>query len=218
MFKIKINLKWAIFAVSSLILIILAAWINNSVTLQVQNSLIVAFLALSITTNIIILLIVFATGIGQRILKRFINRIKYNRGAYTNTLQITKNGTLKEHFCKVDNETGAFKIRDNTYVRNPKLLLNYDKIPTYIHREGNPDPLDIWDNNLTSEFSNAEIDIVMNSKGAFDVKAWLDKNKMIILLALGIMIAIVGGAAFFGYSAYEMLRDGTYTATQCLTP
>ena len=190
------------------------AWLHLRVSFPVDAGVIITVLALSIMFNVLILGISLGTGTGIAIVKRFRQKFMYNTGKYVNTLFISKNGTLKECFTKIDHETGKFKLPDQKhYVRNPRLLFNYNRIPTYVHREDNPDPLNVWQDNLATDISCAEIDTVMNSQGAFDLKEWLDKNKAIIFFALIMMTGACAAAAYFGYSGWAMMRDGTIKTT-----
>ena len=179
-----------------------------------ENQTLIGIITLSIFVNVIVLLVAFGTGIGIDLIKRFSNKLKYKSGNFVNTVLIMKSGIAREFFKKKDNETNHFKINDTKYITNPRLLFVYRGIPTYFHREGNPDPLNIWQDGLAGELSNAEMDNVMNSKGMFDLKEWLDKNKTFMLMALIGMVAAAGIAAFFGYMSYEMLRDGSFKMGQ----
>lgn len=182
---------------------------TNKVTVP-QNQTLIMFITISVLVNICIVLLLFGTGIGIELIKRFLNKFRYKSGNFVNSLHVMKSGVIKERFVKKDNETGVLRMVEKPYVTNPKLMYNYKGIPTYLHRDGNPDPLNIWDDKIAGELSNSEMDIAMNSKGAFDVKEWLQKNKSMILI---VGIAVVGvsfAAAFFGYQTYEMLRDGTF--------
>lgn len=183
-------------------------WTNQVST--PENATLIMFITLSVLVNITIILLLLGTGIGIELVKRFLNKFKYKSGNFINSLHITKSGVVKERFVKKDNETGTFRMGEKPYVLNPKLMFNYKGIPTYFHREGNPDPLDVWDEDLTGELSNSEMDIAMNSKGAFDVKEWLEKNKSMIFMGGLFIVGVSIGAAFFGYQTYEMLRDGTF--------
>lgn len=183
-------------------------WTNKAGT--PENSTLMMIITLSVLTNISIILVMIGTGIGIELTKRFLNKFRYKSGNYVNSLHVMKSGVIKERFVKKDAETGTFRMVDKPYVTNPKLMFNYKSIPTYFHRDGHPDPLDIWQEDLTGDLSNSEMDIAMNSKGAFDVKEWLDKNKQLIFFGGLAVIGICIISAFFGYQTFEMLRDGTF--------
>ena len=184
---------------------------------NVDNSMLIMWLVLSVLANILIVLIVFGTGIGIELTKRFFNKFKYKSGNYVNSLHLMKSGVGKERFCKRDKETGGFRMEDQPYVTNPTLMFIFKGIPTYLHRDGNPDPLNIWQDELAGDLSNAEMDTAMNSKGAFDVKLWLEKNKTIVFIALFIVIGCTIASIFFGYQIWEMLREGTYNQLKEVT-
>lgn len=208
--------KIAWFTITWLFLAIISLWLKYNVTLDVNNQISIATASISIMVNIIVLGAVFATGIGQKILKRFKNRLMFHTGKYVNTIYLTKNGTAKEIFKKVDMDTKTFNVLGQKFVRNPKLLFNFEKIPTYLHREGNPDPLNVWEDKIAAELSNAELDLAMTSSHNFDIKQWINNHKMIIAIALLIVIAVGIAAAISGFMNYQMLRDGTYKAVACV--
>ena len=187
----------------------LFVWMKYNVTWEVNGGTSILVASLSIMINIIILGAVFATGIGRKLIKRFKQRLMYNSGKYVNDLFLSKSGTMHEHFVKVNSKHNNFKIEGNNYIRNPSLLINFDKIPTYLHREGTPDPMNPWDNKLAGEMSCAEVDTVMNSANSFDIKAWLEQNKMLLVFVCGIFVIAAGAGAYFGYQAWIVLRDGT---------
>lgn len=208
--------KIAWFTITWLFLAAIGVWLKLNVTFTVDNNISVATAAISLMVNIVVLGAVFATGIGQKVFGRFKNRILFHTGRYVNTIYLTKNGTAKEIFKKVDTDTKTFNVLGQKFIRNPKLLFSFEKIPTYIHREGNPDPLNIWEERLASELSNAEMDLAMTSAQNFDLKLWINNHKMILAIAILIVIAVSAGAAFSGFMSFQMLRDGTYKAVECV--
>jgi len=179
-----------------------------------ENNTLIAMITLSVLVNILIFLVMFGTGIGIEIGKRFLRKFKYKSGHYVNSLLIMKSGVVREYFVKKDNETNSFRINDNTYVTNPTLLMIYKSIPTYFLREGKADPMNAWENKFFGDLSNAEMDTVMNSVGMFDLKEYLEKNKIILMFSLLIMVGAAIAAGIFGYLSYEMLRDGTFQLGQ----
>lgn len=180
-----------------------------------DNFAIVGF-SFSIVFVIIVLGFLFGTGIGQDIYKRFKNKLLFKSGNFVNVLYVSKNGVIKEVFSKVDDITGSFKVRNKSMTRNPSLLYRYKGMPTYIHREGNPDPIDPFSREYTTEISEAEIDQVMESKNSFDFRQWLNENKMYIFIALIAIVAVGAVSAFFGYRIEQMLTEGTYKAISCV--
>jgi hypothetical protein len=157
----------------------------------------------------IIILLNLGTGTGIEIWKRFFYRFKYKKGLYVNGIIALKSGVWKEFFIKKE-DTGEIRIYKKPYVPNPKLLFMYKGIPSYFYREGNPDPLNYWENKLTMDFSCGEMDNVMYAAGTFDFKAWLQRNLMIFLIGIGITVLCAGAAAALGFMAYDMLKKGTY--------
>jgi len=194
-------------------------WIyaKYNITFTVDSSITIATATISIMINIIVLGAVFVTGIGQKVFNRFMNRLRFKSGKFANTIFITKNGTSKELFKKVDADTGTFRVGNMKYIRNPLMLINFEKIPTYFHREGNPDPLNIWQSDLAGQMSNAEMDIAMSSAYNFDLKQFIEQHKMIVLLIFALLIAGVVAGVYLGVMNFQMLRDGTYTMAKTIT-
>lgn len=204
----KKGLDWGKIGNYTIVILVagLMFWFNYSVDLT-GGSTSVLVASLSIVFNVLLLAAVFATGIGKTLFSRFVNRLKYRSGKYVNTLYATKNGVLIEKFCKVDTDTGAFKIFNKSYTRNPSLLFDFMRIPTYIHKEGVAAPLNVFEVQGKYEISNAEIDDVMAAGDAFDLKMWLNKHKTIIFMVLGFVVLAAVAAAIVGYMSYEILRD-----------
>lgn len=210
----RLNVQQWLIIVGMLVFIVVGVFLQQNVTFNVENQSVVAGLALSIMLNVLILIVVFALPIGQQLVKRFRQQLMYRSGNFVNTIMITKNGTAHEKFLKIDKETGTFKYNNHTYARNPSLLFNFKRIPTYFHREGTPDPINPFESQFAFEMSTAELDIAMNSKGTFDVKMWLEKNAMIIMIVAGVVLLCSLAAMYFGYTTFEMLRDGTYNSAK----
>ena len=177
----------------------------------------ILWFSMSFLVNIIVLLALFATGIGQKFIGHMKRRIMFGFGNHVNLLYVSKNGPIKEMFIKVDKETGSFKIKDNTFVRNPKLLHHFNRIPTYVYVEGSPDPLNMFTTGV-SDMSNRELDIVMSSKGAFDFKQWIKQNALLLGIGAAVIVVVGVVSAYFGWTILGLLQEGTYTAVQCITP
>lgn len=213
-FKIP-KIKW--FTITLLFITFISIYLKTNVYLKIDKPFIIALTSISIMINIVIIGTILVTGIGQKVFKRFRNRLLFHTGRYVNVLYLNKNGLAKEMFKKVDPDTKTFNILNQKFIRNPRLLFSFEKIPTYLIREGNPDPLNIWDDKLASDFSNAELDLAMTSAQNFDLKQWINKHKMIIAIALLIIIGVSAASAFAGFMSFQMLRDGTYKAIECVT-
>lgn len=193
-------------------MMIFAFWAKTNLHVNLKSN--TAILVASITTMICILVVgvSFGTGTGTEIVKRFSRKFKVRSGKYVNTLFMTKNGVVLEIFKKVNTETRTFKIAGGTYIRNPALLFMYKGIPTYIHREGTPDPINVFMDKIAGEMSVSEMDDVMNSQGAFDLRQWLNNNKVIFIVVGVLIVGAACIAAYGSITTMQMLRDGTYTA------
>lgn len=177
-----------------------------------DNLRITIYFLISLLINMIVIFLFFWRGVGGEILRRIKNRKLYQKGTYVNTLHFLKTGVVKERFCKIDSLTKSFKMADQPYTTNAKLLLNYKGIPTYIHRQDSPDPVNIWEEPLSVDFSCGELDKVMHSASNFDLKAWIESNKILAIVIFGLLII---GIAFVGFKTNAigtMLQKGTYNS------
>jgi len=173
-----------------------------------ENNLIM-WLALSIMFNVVIIGFFTVTGIGNYAFRRFFNRMKIRKGLHVNTLMVTKNGVMKEYFKRVE-DNGCFKFKGQSYTRNPILAFNHFGMPTSIHVEGTPDPLNPFDNKEADKISCNEIDTVMLAENTFDLKAWLSRWSPIIFLGVIILVIIVVVCGAFGFMSYQILNDQTF--------
>jgi len=156
-------------------------------------------------SNLGIIGFLVGTGIGKEMFLRFRNKVKYKDGEHVNTLYVSKSGVLKEAFIKKEVD-GRFKIDDRSYAVEPRLLMQYKSIPTYIHREGIPEPVNIYSMEYDGISTN-ELDIIMTGERNFDLVSWLMQNSTLILLGfLGLLGAILANV-YFSYSVFETVRD-----------
>lgn len=154
---------------------------------------------------IFFVIFIFATGIGKDALGRWKNKGLVKKGGFTNALMFSKDGMLFEHFTR--NIEGKFKWNDQHYIRVPKLSFPYKGIPTQAYIEGNPSPIDIYDLDKDGVLSCNELDKVMYQNMNFDFKEWFSKNAIFLLLGAGILVLLLVINLYFGYSAWEWVRD-----------
>jgi len=160
-----------------------------------DNKTLTTWLTLSIMTNIMILFLSLFTGIGTQLVKRFYNKFRYKSGKFVNDIFIMKSGVIKEVFVKKDELTGSFRMAGKPYVTNAKLMFSYKGIPTYMHREDNPDPVNVWQEGYARELSCSEMDTVMASMDSFNAIEWLKEHKNYLAIGLAIIIMIAGFSA-----------------------
>jgi hypothetical protein len=153
----------------------------------------------------------FLTGIGTEALTRWKNKALFKTGGYTNALIFTKDGLVKEVFAK--NVDGKFRWQDDPYTRVPKLSFIYKGMPTLCYVEGSPSPLDIFNIDTDELLRANEMDTVMFENQNFDFKDWFNKNIIWVLLGAGVLALLLIASIYFGYSSWEMLRDGAVSIT-----
>jgi hypothetical protein len=165
--------------------------------------------------NIFIIGFFLVTTIGQDAWGRWRNKQRYKKGGFVHSLILTKEGNVQEVFTKV--KEGKFSFKELPYIRNPRLLLNFRGIPTYIHREDEPAPVNMWGKDFDSILmSAAEMDTVMNSQVNFDFKEWLSKYLPYFLMGLVVVVGAILALAYFDYMSYQMLRDGSFKAVEII--
>ena len=166
--------------------------------------------SLSIVFNFIIIGILFLTGIGKEVWTRFWNRIRHNKGGYVNSLFIDKDGNIKEVFKKVD-EKGMFSVADNSYGRSPRCLLNYKKIPTYIHMENKPEPINPYvgfnpeDAESIAMASAGEIDNAIITSQKMDAMSFLKKLLPLAIILIGVVAFVAAAGIYFNWQIYDIV-------------
>lgn len=177
-----------------------------------ENKTLITWITLSGLANLLIVFASILTGSGTEILKRYSNKLKYKTGKYVNTVFMMKTGIIKEVFAKKDELTGSIRIHGKPYVTNAKLLFNYKGIPSYLHRQDNPDPINVWQEGYARELSASEMDTVMASMNSFNVLEWLKKNMSYALIAVVVIGFLAGAGALMAQKNNDMLTKGTYLA------
>ncbi len=178
-----------------------------------ENKTLELWLTFSILANILILFLSLFTGTGTEIYKRYINKFKYKSGKYVNALIILKSGVIKEVFTAKDEVTGSIRLMGKPYVTTAKLMFNYKGLPSYLFREDNPDPINIWLKGYTGIISCSEVDTVMASADSFNAIQWLKQHVKYAAIGLAIIIAIVGFSANLINEDHKALIDtGDYKA------
>ncbi len=178
---------------------------------MVEETTLILIVVFSGLLNVMVILLSFFTGTGKEVLKRWRQRRIYKKGKHVNAVFLTKSGVAREAFIKKSKD-GDFKYQDNTYVTNPSLLFHYKGLPTNIYREGTPDPINAFMDSVAGDMSCAEMDSVMHARDSFDIRLWLEQQKMMFLIALVVMVGAAVIGAYFGFQTFQMLRDGTYAS------
>lgn len=187
-----------------------AVWVIKQGT--VDNKKLIVFFLLSLLVDIIVLALFFYRGLGVEVLRRIKNKKLYQSGDYVNTLHIMKSGVVKERFVKIDPQTQSFKMKDQPYILNPECIYIYKDMKTYFHVDGYPAPIKMKQDAFVNELSCPEMDKVMYSASNFDLKAWIEKHKVLFIILVG---AIMIGVLFAGFKIFgveKLLKEGTYNA------
>lgn len=161
-------------------------------------------LVVSVLINIVILLTVFATGVGKRVVQRLRQKWSYKSGKYINALWIGNNHVGKEHFVKKEDD-GSFLIHNKKYIVNPMSTFIFDGIPTQINLEGITEPFNIFNSDIADAMSTAEIEkVIMNNEGQ-GLTAILKKYFILAVILVIFIMAFAGVSAYFNYNIFDML-------------
>jgi len=184
---------------------------------EVLQDYVVAGLIMSIMFNLFLIGWFGFTGIGKEAWKRFFHKRKYRKGGYVNTLMLTKEGRIAEIFKKIVDS--KFKVDDKSYVRNPRMTWDYKGIPTHLHKEDEPTPINPWSTEAPDELlSCGELDIVMNSQANFDFKEWIQKITPFLFVVVAVLIIGLIAVIFFSYSNFSLLKDAGVQAASVVIP
>lgn len=161
-------------------------------------------IVLLVVFNIVTLVVVFATGIGKRVLQRIKQRWRYKYGKHVNVIFIRNNHVSNELFLKKEDD-GSFEIEDKKYSVNPLCTFIHDGIPTQINHEGIVEPYNIFEEKDAKAMTTAEItNIIMNNE-VQGLIAWIKKMFFWTLILLGIIAIIAAVAAYYGYSLHDFI-------------
>jgi hypothetical protein len=161
-------------------------------------------LVVSVLANVVILLTVFATGIGKRVVQRLRQRWLYKKGSYVNCLWIGNNHVAKEFFVSKEAD-GSFKIHNKIYTVNPMSTFILDGIPTQVNLEGITEPYNIFNSDIADAMSTAEIEkVIMNNEGQ-GLTAILKKYFILAVILVIVIVLFAGVSAYFNYNIFDML-------------
>lgn len=178
----------------------------------VENQKLIIFFMLSLLLDIVVLVLFFYRGVGVEVLRRLKNQKLYQSGDYVNTLHIMKSGVVKERFVKIDPQTQSFKMKDQPYILNPECIYIYKNMKTYFHADGYPAPIKMKQDAFVNELSCPEMDKVMYSASNFDLKAWIEKHKMLFIIIMGVIMIGILVTGFKVFNIDTVLKEGSYNA------
>jgi len=170
-------------------------------------------MSFSLIVNFGLILFLKFTGIGRDCWERWIWKRKFRNGNYAYSLMLTNSGKLEEVFEPIDK--GLFKYESAGYVRNPKMTVHYKGLPVHFHREGYVEPIDPYNfyEEEVQTLSVQELDNIMSANENFNFLEWFENNKIIILGTILLLLVAGFASAYFGYNAYELLRDASVQAS-----
>lgn len=159
-------------------------------------------LIISIMTNVLILLLVFASGIGKRVLQRLKQRWMYKWGKHVNVLFLRRNHVSHELFLKKEDD-GSFEVDGQKYSVNPLATFIHDGIPTQINKEGDAEAFNIYNHPDARTMSTAELENIIMANEVNDLASALKKFFPIFLIFMIILVGFIIGSAYFNWKIYD---------------
>ena len=157
----------------------------------------------SIFLNLIVLVVVFVTGVGKRVLRRMRQKFLYTKGGYVNTLFLSKNNTAIEVFKKVNSADKTLIIDKDKYAIDRTRTILFDGIPTMLHIQGHSEPVD-WKDPSTAMSTGEITQIIENNKreGILDM---LKQYKPIVIACVAILVLLAVGSIYLNWQIFDVL-------------
>lgn len=157
----------------------------------------------SILINFIVIVILFISGIGRRVLKRMRQKFLYSKGGYVNTVFLSKNNTAEEVFKKVNKEDKSLMIDKDKYTIDRTRTILLDGIPTMLHIQGYTEPVD-WRDPSTAMSTGEITQIIENNKreGLIDM---IKQFKPVVIAAVIVMVLLAVVSIYFNWQIYDVL-------------
>lgn len=166
----------------------------------------------SILLNIIILIVLFITGVGKRVLKRMKQRFLHTKGGYVNSLFLSKNNTAQEVFKKVDTNDKSINIQGDKYVIDRTKTILLDGIPTMLHIQGYAEPVN-WKDPSKAMSTGELTQIIENNKreGLIDM---IMQYKPLIIVALAVVVLLAVGSIYLNWQIFDtIVQQGSAVST-----
>jgi hypothetical protein len=163
-------------------------------------------LVISIFINLVVLGVVFISGVGQRVIIRYKQRWMYKKGKHVNVIFIRNNHVSREYFIKKEKD-GSFLFEDKRYTINPVTTFIHDGIPTQINVEGDTETLNIFrdDEKKARTMSTAEIEKIIMNNNVGELVAMLKRLFPIFIIMLVVMVIFCGLSIYFNWKIYDII-------------
>jgi len=180
-------------------------------------------LVLSVCLTVATLLLVFASGIGKRVLQRLKQRWMYKWGKHVNIIFLRRNHVSQEMFMKKESD-GSFKIDDQRYTVNPLATFIHDGIPTQINKEGEAEAFNIYNHPDARGMSTAELENIIMANEVNDLASTLRKMLPLIIIFMVILVGFIIVSVYFNWKIFDeisqkhLLDSIQAAATVAVTP
>ena len=161
-------------------------------------------LVVAIGITFMVIIGVFFTGIGKRIIQRMRQRFQYKSGKYVNVIFIRNNHVADERFIPKEAD-GSFKIDEKRYIVNPLCTFNHDGIPTQVNFEGTTEPFNIFNLDDAQAMSTAEIEKIIMNNEVGDIVALLKRLFPLLLILLIVVVLFICVSLYFNWKIYDAL-------------
>lgn len=163
-------------------------------------------LVLSVCLTVATLLLVFASGIGKRVLQRLKQRWMYKWGKHVNIIFLRRNHVSQEMFMKKESD-GSFKIDDQRYTVNPLATFIHDGIPTQINKEGEAEAFNIYNHPDARGMSTAELENIIMANEVNDLASTLRKMLPLIIIFMVILVGFIIVSVYFNWKIFDEISQ-----------
>lgn len=173
------------------------------------ESLSIAIAALSIAANMFILMILFGTGIGKTVLRKFFKKFSWRKPGFMPVLILGSNNVLYDKTVKHD-EDGKFVYNKNTYVINPRVKIDHEGIPHSFYVEGVAEPVDLHNDPINEKMSCKMMERIIFNATSDDVFGTLKTVAVVagVLMLIGIGAMVI--SLYFNWQIFDvMVQEGT---------
>ena len=173
------------------------------------ESVSIAIAAMSVAINFFILMVLFGTGIGKTVLKKFFKRFSWRRPGFLPILMVGANNALRDYTVKYDDD-GKFRFRGNLYTVNPRIKVDFENIPHAPYVEGVTEPIDFHKDAVNDKMSCKMMERIIYNSTSDDVFGTLKTAAIIVMVMMGIGILAMVVSLYFNWQIFDvMVQQGT---------
>jgi len=161
-------------------------------------------IVLLVVCNIATLVVVFATGVGKRVLQRVKQRWRYKHGKHVNVIFLRNNHVSHEMFLAKEDD-GSFKIDEKRYAINPLATFLHDGIPTQVNHEGIAEPYNIFDDKDVEKMSTAELESIIMNNQVDGIGNQIKRLVVWVLILVAVAVIVAGVSSYYGFTLHDYI-------------